>query len=122
MRKIMIPALLSLGLSVMLVTNAVHAAPVEDVVAACDRMDAEKPGSCSYTVDSGGLHGCTANGCFTCPVDGSRQCYPMRTSGKRPHLELGTIKMKCEPVINGWCKQALESKPGSEPKSKSAGR
>ncbi|QNP41721.1 hypothetical protein [Lysobacter solisilvae (ex Woo and Kim 2020)] len=117
MRKIMTLALLAVGL-VVLTANPAQAAPVEAVVAACDKMDAEKPGSCSYTVDSGGLHGCTKNGCFTCPVDGSRQCHAMRTSGKRSHVEIGSVQMKCEPVINGWCKQALEP----EPPAKSAGR
>lgn len=117
MRKIMIPALFALGLSAVFTTLPAYAAPVEAVVAACDRMDAAKPGSCSYTVDSGGLHGCTKNGCFTCPVDGSRQCHSVRKSGKNPYVEIGTLQLKCEPVINGWCKQALEPEP-----SKPAGR
>lgn len=116
MRTIMIPALLVLGLAAALATRPVHAAPVEQVVAACDRMDAQKPGSCSYTVDSGGLHGCTKNGCFSCPVDGSRQCHAVRRSGKSPHMEVGTVQLKCEPVVNGWCQQALEAEQKPAPK------
>jgi hypothetical protein len=116
MRKMTIPALLALGLSLMLATSCVYAAAsVDDVVAACDHMNSQKAGSCTYEVDGGGLHGCTANVCFNCPADGKRQCYAMRKSGKGPDAVIGTVKMKCEPVINGWCQQALEAGQPAKP-------
>lgn len=116
MHKPLMTALLALGLYVVFAIPTVHAAPVEQVVAACDKMDAQKPGSCSYTVDGGGLHGCTKNGCFTCPVDGSRQCHSVRKSGKSSDVEIGDVHLKCEPVINGWCKQALDARQAMRPK------
>ena len=114
MRKTTIPALFALGLSLLLMGGPVYAASVDDVVAACDRMDAAKPGSCSYTVDDGGLHGCTANVCFTCPVDGSRQCHAVRKSSgtKGTEAVLGTVKLKCGAVVNGWCQEALDARMG----------
>ena len=76
MRKIAIVAVVPLMLLAVLVfTSPASAASVEEVVAACDKMDAAKPGSCRYTTDDKGLGGCTRNGCFYCPADGSRQCH-----------------------------------------------
>ncbi|NWG54247.1 MAG: hypothetical protein HXY28_11050 [Hydrogenophilaceae bacterium] len=63
--------------------NAPRQAPVEAVVAACDRMAAENPGSCDYSIQGNALVGCTSGGtCFTCPADGSRTCTvtPARAS------------------------------------------
>lgn len=105
MHKFMTSALFALGLCTASAALPAMAAPVEQVVAACDRMDAEKPGSCRYTVTKDGLGGCTRNGCFFCPVDGSRQCYAMRTSGKGPRLDIGGVQMKCDPGAGGWCGQ-----------------
>ena len=115
MRKILTPALLALGLFAV-VALPVGAAPVEDVVAACDRMDEAKPGSCRYTVTKDGLGGCTRNGCFFCPADGSRQCYPMRTSGKSNQVGLDGVRMQCDRLADGWCKQARETAQASKGK------
>ncbi len=116
MYKSLVMALFALGLYATFAIPYAQAAPVEQVVAACDKMDAQKPGSCSYTVDSGGLHGCTKNGCFTCPVDGSRQCHSVRKSGKSPDVGIGEVHLKCEPVVNGWCQQALDARQPMKPK------
>ncbi len=80
-----------LGLATMAIPTPAHAAPVEQVVAACDKMDAANPGSCSYTVDSGGLHGCTANTCFVCPIDGSRQCHAAARNGSKGRVGVANI-------------------------------
>ena len=102
--KIMIPALVALGFAACLLAPPARAARVEDVVAACDRMDAAKPGSCRYVVTDKGLGGCTRVGCFYCPADGSRDCYAMRTSGKAQQVDVDKIQMKCNRGAEGWCK------------------
>jgi hypothetical protein len=73
-----------LTMATMLVVGAAvlptpaSAADVSAIVAACDSMAAESPGSCSYSVnkDSGDISGCiTKNStCFYCPADGKHQC------------------------------------------------
>ena len=110
MHKLMLPLLLALGAVAALAAGPARAAPVEDVVAACDKMADEKPGSCRYTVTKDGLGGCTRNGCFFCPADGKRQCYPMRSSSQGgSHVEVGPVKMACDRDRDGWCRQARVS-------------
>jgi hypothetical protein len=94
------------GLLLAMFAQPAQAARVEDVVAACDKMAAEKPGSCNYTTDDKGLGGCTRNGCFYCPADGSRQCHATRVGGgnKASIVTLGKIEMKCSRRDEGWCK------------------
>jgi hypothetical protein len=77
----------------------------------CDKMDAAKPGSCRYTTDDKGLGGCTRNGCFYCPADGSRQCHATRTTAKPPTsgkpeflVKIGSIHLACNRQEEGWCK------------------
>ena len=45
------------------------AAPVEDVIRACDRT-----AGCDYKIQGNGISGCSPTACFRCPADGSRQC------------------------------------------------
>jgi len=112
MRKIAIVAVVPLMLLAVLVfTSPASAASVEEVVAACDKMDAAKPGSCRYTTDDKGLGGCTRNGCFYCPADGSRQCHATRTTAKPPTsgkpefvVKIGSIHLACNRQEEGWCK------------------
>lgn len=72
----------------------VSAAPVEKVLAACDRT-----AGCGYSAgDNGDIVGCskTSNTCFYCPADGSRQCISVRkTDLPRARLRLmqGTFEM-----------------------------
>jgi hypothetical protein len=91
-----------------LLSLSVRAASVEQVVAACDKMADAKPGSCNYVADDKGLGGCTRNGCFYCPADGSRQCHATRSAGKTrgPNVvvKVGTVKFSCNSQAEGWCK------------------
>lgn len=58
------------------------AASVDDVTAACDKMAAEKSGSCGYTINKAGdINGCSQNSCFYCPNDGKRECIAVRQGG-----------------------------------------
>ena len=98
-------------LAVVVFSSPASAASVEEVVAACDKMDAAKPGSCRYTTDDKGLGGCTRNGCFYCPADGSRQCHATRTTAKPPTsgkpefvVKIGSIHLACNRQDEGWCK------------------
>jgi hypothetical protein len=115
MRKINISAFVSVMLLTFLISSTpARAASVEQVVAACDKMDAEKPGSCSLAATDNGLGGCTKNGCFFCPADGSRQCHATRAGGKpgkpgKPGeadvvVTVGKIQLKCNRQDEGWCK------------------
>ena len=112
MRRIAIVAVVPLMLlAVVVFSSAAGAASVEEVVAACDKMDAAKPGSCRYTTDDKGLGGCTRNGCFYCPADGSRQCHATRTTAKPPTsgkpefvVKIGSIHLACNRQDEGWCK------------------
>lgn len=67
------------------IATPARAATVDQIVAACDRMNNAKSGSCSYktyqkTVQ--GLSGCTANNvCFDCPADGKRLCFAVPGKG-----------------------------------------
>jgi hypothetical protein len=67
------------------------AASVEAVIAACDKMAADKPGSCSYEIKGNGIHGCTGNTCFDCPADGKRQCHAARVKGQTGPVKAGNI-------------------------------
>lgn len=91
-----------------LLSLSATAASVEEVVAACDKMADAKPGSCNYVADDKGLGGCTRNGCFYCPADGSRQCHATRSVGKTrsPNavVKVGAIKFSCNRQDEGWCK------------------
>ena len=109
MRKIAIPAFVSVMLVTFMMSSLpARAASVEEVVAACDKMDAAKPGSCTMATDGKGLGGCTKNGCFYCPADGSRQCHATRTghnTGKPDVVvSIGSIQLKCNRQDEGWCK------------------
>lgn len=88
-----------------------NAAKVEDVVAACDKMAAEKPGSCNYVTDDKGLGGCTRNGCFYCPADGSRQCHATRMGGgnKGKDISIGAIRLACSRGEEGWCAKGAKA-------------
>jgi hypothetical protein len=113
----MLKLALSFFLSVMLATIFMFSSPanasasVEQVVAACDKMDAANPGSCNYTTDCCGLGGCTKNGCFYCPADGSRQCHATRVGGGQTVnaggtdvvVQLGEIQLNCKILDEGWC-------------------
>ena len=95
--------------SLVLVASAMfslpaRAASVDEVVAACDKMADAKPGSCNYTTDDKGLGGCTRNGCFYCPADGSRQCHATRVAGKSKGVHIAGIRLSCEKGDEGWCK------------------
>jgi hypothetical protein len=115
MEVAMLKLALSLCLPVMFATifmsSPADAASVEQVVAACDKMDAANPGSCNYTTDCCGLGGCTANGCFYCPADGSRQCHATRVGGGQTvkagetnvAVQLGEIQLNCKVLDEGWC-------------------
>lgn len=67
--------------------NISEAAPIKDVLAACDKMADKKKGSCGYTInkDNGDISGCaTGSDCFYCANDGKRECIKVRkqASGK----------------------------------------
>ena len=66
-------------------TTSASAATVEQVVAACDKMNTAKSGNCSYKIYQKtvqGLSGCTANNvCFDCPADGKRLCFSVPGKG-----------------------------------------
>ena len=112
MPKITISALFSLMFLTFLISSPpARAATVEQVVAACDKMEAEKAGSCPLVATDNGIGGCTKNGCFFCPADGSRQCHstftrhkPSRTNTTDVVVNIGTIQLKCSRQDEGWCK------------------
>jgi hypothetical protein len=104
--KVLIPIFGSLVLVAgLFLSPPARAASVDEVVAACDKMADAKPGSCNYTTDDKGLGGCTRNGCFYCPADGSRQCHATRVvGGKGKNVHIGGLKMACARGDEGWCK------------------
>jgi hypothetical protein len=112
MRKITLSAFVPLVVFGFLICSPLaRAASVEQVVAACDKMNDAKPGSCSLAADDHGIGGCTKNVCFYCPADGSRQCHATRVSGKpgkagKSELvaTVGKLQFKCNRQDEGWCK------------------
>jgi hypothetical protein len=115
MRKVTVFAFFSVMLLTFLISaSTARAASVEQVIAACDKMDAAKAGSCNIAASDKGIGGCTANGCFFCPADGSRQCYATLTRGKPGKIgtagnadvvvSVGKIELKCNRQDEGWCK------------------
>lgn len=104
-------------IALVLFSGASWAASVEEVVAACDKMAEKKPGSCNYVADDKGLGGCTRNGCFYCPADGSRQCHATRAGGKSGKgdvvVKVGDIQFACDKQDEGWCrKRAADAQTG----------
>jgi hypothetical protein len=75
---------LYLGLS-MQVSSPALAAPVDQVLSACDKM-AASGGNCGYSINekNGDITGCTSNSCFYCPNDGKRECIAVREAPKAP--------------------------------------
>jgi hypothetical protein len=70
------------SLVVAALTTPAGAAPVGQVIQACDNMHAAGR-TCNYGIKGNALVGCTENVVFTCPADGSRQCTGTpNTSGK----------------------------------------
>jgi len=66
------------GMAVVLlpvVITPVPAAPIKQVLDACDKM-ANRNKSCYYTINGvGDISGCVKGGdCFYCPNDGKREC------------------------------------------------
>lgn len=120
MRRIAMPAFtLAVLASIFMSTTPARAASVEEVVAACDKMADEKPGSCNYTTDDKGLGGCTRTVCFYCPADGSRQCHATRVGGQPGKtgktdivVKVGTISLSCNRQDEGWCKYPSASSGG----------
>jgi hypothetical protein len=79
---------LALVFVAMMPTSAAAQASVEAVVAACDRMAAQNPGSCDYKIEGNKLRGCTPNVCFRCPADGKRLCFSVSKPGVVGEIEL----------------------------------
>src|SRR4051794_10698496 len=90
MNKLIIVLGFGLITAVASVTGA-SAAKVEDVVAACDRMNDAKDGSCSMKIKGNGMEVCTANGCAYCPADGSRTCSKAARGGGGSGRGLGGV-------------------------------
>jgi len=104
MHKFMVSAFVAaLVVSSFAFSPAARAASVEQVVAACDKMAEANPGSCNYVATDNGLGGCTKNGCFYCPADGSRQCHATLVKGKTSIVHVGPLKMACNRQDEGWC-------------------
>lgn len=57
------------------------AADVRAVLALCDRMAKESPGSCRYSSSKLGIDGCTTTVCWHCPR--LRPCFAVRHPGSR---------------------------------------
>ena len=87
--------ILALATIVLMLSTAARAAPVEAVIAACDRT----PG-CSYnSAPDGSISGCSTHSgvCFDCDVK-TRECNAVRTRGKTPiHATIGGIKLSPAP-------------------------
>ena len=95
MRHIATLLLSSLGFLAVAGGAPGYAAPVEAVIAACDKMADAKPGSCNYTTTDSGIHGCTAKVCFTCPADGKRQCHASAMRNSRPRAgTIGSVELE----------------------------
>jgi hypothetical protein len=62
-----------LTLAVVAFQASANAAPVGEVVSACDRIH-DSGGVCTLGIKGNSLVGCTPNVVFTCPADGSRMC------------------------------------------------
>jgi hypothetical protein len=60
------------------------AAPVEDVIGACDRT-----AGCDYKIKGNGISGCSPTACFYCPADGSRQCTQTGKGGGQARTQPG---------------------------------
>jgi hypothetical protein len=90
MYKIVISGLSPLALLLLttLSTPAAAEASVEAVVAACDRMADQNPGSCDYKIEGNELRGCTKNVCFRCPADGKRLCFAVSQPGTVGDVEV----------------------------------
>lgn len=85
MRKSVLAVTLAAAFAVVpALSIPVAAATVDQVVKACDNMNAAKDGSCKMTSNKeGDITVCTsAARCTTCPVGGGRQCY--RQVGNQP--------------------------------------
>ena len=79
-----IAAGIAVGATVCVSSTSALAATVDEIVSACDRMDKEKAGSCSYKVYQKtvqGMSGCAGNVCFDCPADGKRLCFAVPGKG-----------------------------------------
>jgi hypothetical protein len=93
MCKIVISGLSPLALLLLTTwsTPAGAEASVEAVVAACDRMADQNPGSCDYKIEGNELRGCTQTVCFRCPADGKRLCFSVSQPGT-----VGDVEVKPE--------------------------
>jgi hypothetical protein len=81
---VVIAAGITFGATVGMVSTPALAATVEEVVNACDKMDKDKAGSCSYKIYQKtvqGMSGCAGNVCFDCPADGKRLCFAVPGKG-----------------------------------------
>jgi hypothetical protein len=79
-----IAASITFGATMGMVSTSALAVTVDDIVAACDRMDKAQAGSCSYKVYQKtvqGMSGCAGNVCFDCPADGKRLCFAVPGKG-----------------------------------------
>lgn len=86
MRKLTFILITTVVLSTVagVVSTSAMAASVDEIVAACDKMNNAKKDSCTYktyqkTVQ--GLSGCAGNVCFDCPADGKRLCFAVPGKG-----------------------------------------
>ena len=66
------------------------AAPVGQVISACDKMH-NNGQTCNYGIKGNGLVGCTDKITFECPADGSRQCHKTGSNTTGKCNEDGTI-------------------------------
>jgi hypothetical protein len=81
MSKRLVSVTISTLVFVALLTPA-GAAPVGQVIQACDNMNAAGQ-TCNYGIKGNSLVGCTSTTVFVCPADGSRQCTgSTNTTGK----------------------------------------
>jgi hypothetical protein len=65
-------------------STSARAVSIEELIAACDKMDKAKPGSCSYKTYEKtvrGMSGCAGNVYFDCPADGKRLCFAVPGKG-----------------------------------------
>lgn len=84
--RMFLPAILAAGLAGIVMPAG--AAPVKNVLSACDRTS-----GCNYTINdkNGDISGCSQQSgtCFYCPNDGKRQCFAVRkipSDGRTPAL------------------------------------
>ena len=77
-----ITASIALAFFMGMLANSAGAAPVGQVIQACDNMHSAGQ-TCNYGIKGNALVGCTSTTVFVCPADGSRQCTgSANTSGK----------------------------------------